>query len=274
MATYNAEDFKVQNPGLEEKLEKEKGAEGSLTRLSRDEWYRFLDFGGQEVMDLDETFDATKNLGSIEEDTTQAATLRNKIYGNSIKRREGLGGITDRRAKAYNKNRGLGMATAVSSGENIGRAQALDAEKEHIQRKMGVRSSLLGLASQNFSTAATAATARENAWAAAKGEHGRALQSMGMSLGGALLSSRDFKENIESYKASKALDILSQIELVQFDYKEDMEMPAGKYIGVIAEDAPDEITTEDKKMINVYNTIGLLMGAVQDLSEQVRKLKG
>jgi hypothetical protein len=53
-----------------------------------------------------------------------------------------------------------------------------------------------------------------------------------------------------------------------------MEMPAGKYIGVIAEDAPDEITTEDKKMINVYNTIGLLMGAVQDLSEQVRKLKG
>ena len=276
MATYNAEDFKVQNPKLEKKLENEKGAEGSLTRLSRDEWYRFLDFGGQEIMDLDETFDTTKNLGFIEDDMKEASTLRNTVYGNSLKRREGLGGITERRANAYNKNRGLGMANSMSSAENMGRSQALDSKKQHLQRKMGLRSDLLGLASTNFSTAATAATARQNAYMQAQGAYDRGMSSMAMSFGGAALgmSSRDYKENIEGFDATKALDILSQVDLVQFDYKEDMDMPAGKYIGVIAEDAPDEITTEDKKMMNMYNTIGLLMGAVQDLSEQVRKLKG
>ena len=47
-----------------------------------------------------------------------------------------------------------------------------------------------------------------------------------------------------------------------------------KHIGFIAEDTPSELSTLNKNVMDTNSTIGVLIKAVQELSEEIKKLKG
>lgn len=74
-------------------------------------------------------------------------------------------------------------------------------------------------------------------------------------------SSRAFKTNINPF-VKNALDILSSVNIVDFNYK-NSETP---HIGFIAEDTPCELSTTQKNTMDIGSCVGVLIKAVQELS--------
>lgn len=83
-------------------------------------------------------------------------------------------------------------------------------------------------------------------------------------------SSLKYKENISDYTDS-ALSILDKVKIVNFNYKND-ENKIPK-VGFIAEETPSLLSTPDMDREDIYNCIGLLIKAVQELKEENRKLR-
>jgi len=82
-------------------------------------------------------------------------------------------------------------------------------------------------------------------------------------------SSRTLKTNIEKLEIS-GLDLLSQVNVVKFNYLNDLE---NKRIGFIAEDTPIELSTKEQNVMDTNSSIGLLIKAVQELSDKVKELE-
>ncbi len=83
-------------------------------------------------------------------------------------------------------------------------------------------------------------------------------------------STREAKKNIKTFE-KKALDIITQIEVVTYNFKEDEE--GEEFIGVIAEDSPREILSETGKQVSITNSIAVLFKAVQELKQEIEILK-
>ena len=96
------------------------------------------------------------------------------------------------------------------------------------------------------------------------------LGSLAGTLGGAAIltySSKKFKKDISEFSDKEALEMVKDVNPVTYRYKgENPESP--KYIGLIAEQAPDAITTPDKQMINLSNQVGLVTAAVKALAKK------
>lgn len=82
-------------------------------------------------------------------------------------------------------------------------------------------------------------------------------------------SSREIKENIREYN-NTALDIVNDMDIVQFDYKDGSGYDA---VGVIAEDAPEEIVNEDRTSVDLYNLQFIQAKAIQELSDENTALR-
>lgn len=82
-------------------------------------------------------------------------------------------------------------------------------------------------------------------------------------------SSRTLKTNIEQLEIS-GLDLLSQVNVVKFNYLNDLE---NKRIGFIAEDTPIELSTKEQNVMDTNSTIGILIKAVQELTDKVKELE-
>ena len=82
-------------------------------------------------------------------------------------------------------------------------------------------------------------------------------------------SSRTLKTNIEQLEIS-GLDLLNQVNVVKFNYLNDLE---NKRIGFIAEDTPIELSTKEQNVMDTNSTIGILIKAVQELSDKVKELE-
>ena len=83
-------------------------------------------------------------------------------------------------------------------------------------------------------------------------------------------SSRKLKKEIKPTLVS-ALDLIDSVEVVDFIYKNDEnEIP---HIGFIAEDTDSLLSTPSHDKIDYTNCIGVLIKAVQELSEKVRALE-
>lgn len=89
---------------------------------------------------------------------------------------------------------------------------------------------------------------------------------------GALMSSRDVKENIRDYR--KGLDVLRNLEVKVYDYIEDVGGAKNK-VGVIAEELPEEIQAdvEGVKGIDLYGLVSLLINAVKNLDARLSDLE-
>lgn len=91
-------------------------------------------------------------------------------------------------------------------------------------------------------------------------------------------STRDMKKNIQPQKAD-ALSLIKLLKFYSYDYDMDLNQttdnsePKQSHIdfGLVAEESPQEIKSEDGKAINLYEFISLTAKSVQELSEKVEK---
>jgi len=83
-------------------------------------------------------------------------------------------------------------------------------------------------------------------------------------------SSRNRKNNIEPTTLN-ACDLINSINVVNFTYKEDAEnIP---HIGFIAEDTDPLLSTPSREHMDMVNSIGVLLKAVQELSAKNKQLE-
>lgn len=81
-------------------------------------------------------------------------------------------------------------------------------------------------------------------------------------------SKREFKENIEKYNEN-ALDLINSIDVVTYNYKNDVEK--NRRVGFIADDTDKLVSGKEQNTMDVTNTLGVLIKAVQELSKKVGK---
>jgi hypothetical protein len=74
-------------------------------------------------------------------------------------------------------------------------------------------------------------------------------------------SSRELKENIKELSSEKAMEALSGLNPVTFNYKADSEE---KHVGFIAEDVPDLVATKDRKGLSPMDIVAVLTKVVQE----------
>ena len=83
-------------------------------------------------------------------------------------------------------------------------------------------------------------------------------------------SLRSLKENIEPTKV-KAVDLINSQEIVDFNYKADEDKV--HKIGLIADDSDPLFLDKKGETVDLYNTCGILMKAVQELSAKIKELE-
>ena len=86
------------------------------------------------------------------------------------------------------------------------------------------------------------------------------------------ISSRKYKKDILDYKES-ALDKINQINIVSFKFNSDDDN-TDRHIGFIAEDTPEELAGSEHNRMDLNNCVGMLLKAVQELSDKVNRLEG
>jgi hypothetical protein len=74
-------------------------------------------------------------------------------------------------------------------------------------------------------------------------------------------SSRALKENIQSLDTEEALNTINNLNPVKFNYKVDK---AEKHVGFIAEDAPELVSTPDRKGMSPMDVVAVLTKVVQE----------
>ena len=87
-------------------------------------------------------------------------------------------------------------------------------------------------------------------------------------------SRRDLKEEILPFEKN-ALDIIKQVAVATFFYKAERNNPDKyRHIGFIADDTPEELSTPKHDSMDLSSCIGVLIKAVQELHQEIEKLKG
>ena len=125
------------------------------------------------------------------------------------------------------------------------------------------------LAAQQGANYRQAQERNANLWGAGIGAAG--------ALGGAMIgSSEEFKEAIENMSDedySQAVDDIFHMDVKKWKYKDGIA-DSGKHIGIIAEEAPEDIVTGDGKYLDVTSYLGKLTMAVKQLAKEVRSPLG
>jgi hypothetical protein len=90
-------------------------------------------------------------------------------------------------------------------------------------------------------------------------------------------SSRKYKENISQLALQEAFETLTQLKPVIFNYKTDL---TEKYVGFIAEDVPELVSTKDRKGLSPMDIVAVLTKVTQEqqkiitnLTERIEKLE-
>jgi len=83
-------------------------------------------------------------------------------------------------------------------------------------------------------------------------------------------SSRALKENIESLSAAEAMDALTKLNPVKYNYKVDK---VDKHVGFIAEDVPDLVAAADRKGLSPMDITAVLTKVVQELRKENQEYK-
>ena len=82
-------------------------------------------------------------------------------------------------------------------------------------------------------------------------------------------SKRELKENIHSFTQS-ALDLINKTNIVDFNYKDDINK--NYKVGFIADDTDSILSTSQHDRMDMYNCIGVLLKAVQELDNKVNQI--
>jgi len=102
------------------------------------------------------------------------------------------------------------------------------------------------------------------------------LLSLGAMYGMYAMSSRTYKKDIKEKTPKdedKALKSIRDTKSYEYKYKNYMGLGKEKQLGAIAEESPDEVTTPDKKAINIANKLELVSMGIKSLARKVDKLE-
>jgi hypothetical protein len=81
-------------------------------------------------------------------------------------------------------------------------------------------------------------------------------------------SSREAKENIKNLTTDEAIEALDGLTPVKFNYKAEKEE---EYVGFIAEDVPELVSTKDRKHMTPMDVVAVLTKVVQDQQKSLRE---
>lgn len=201
-------------------------------------------------------------------------------------------GMTERNMDMYGTTYDEDQASAMANQQEIGSSgaqiaagnMARDATTARYDQLEGNMTNLgrgiQGTAISGMSSAAGMEANRnsqnQNIYAqsqAAKwGAVGQVASMAGMAL---MMSDKNTKTNVKKASTKKALKDVEAVELSQWDYKPGMS--AGReekgHIGGMAQDMPTGMTTRDQKQVDIGDSIMTTIGAVQELSKQVKRLE-
>ena len=123
---------------------------------------------------------------------------------------------------------------------------------------------------------ATAGASQFNTLASARtAERGQnaGMWSAGMNMvGTAIGSSVEYKEQITDNEID-SIQVVKDTNVKNFKYKEGMEMLDKRYIGVIAEEAPEILTNKERNVFDMYSAIGVLLDVNKKLIARIEKLE-
>ncbi len=83
-----------------------------------------------------------------------------------------------------------------------------------------------------------------------------------------IVSSREYKENIDQLSTEEAMETLRNLKPVKFSYK---VTPEERHAGFISEDVPDSLTTKERKAVSPMDIVAVLTKVVQEQQETVQK---
>jgi len=84
-------------------------------------------------------------------------------------------------------------------------------------------------------------------------------------------SDLNFKENVATFE--NALDVVSQLRGVRFDWKETHSPSVGVIAQELEEILPELVTQTDPKTVNYNGIIGVLIEAIKELQAEIQELK-
>lgn len=82
-------------------------------------------------------------------------------------------------------------------------------------------------------------------------------------------SSREYKTDIKQLTKEKAIDALTRLDPVEFAYKINKKE---RHVGFIAEDAPDIVSTQDKRGMSAMDVVAVLTRVVQEQQRTIAEL--
>jgi hypothetical protein len=83
-------------------------------------------------------------------------------------------------------------------------------------------------------------------------------------------SSRDYKENVRPLTTEQAMQAVTQLVPVTYNYKVDSEE---RHVGFIAEDVPELVATKDRKSLSPMDIVAALTKVVQEQRQQLQAEK-
>jgi hypothetical protein len=88
-----------------------------------------------------------------------------------------------------------------------------------------------------------------------------------------IASSSKVKENIKDY--NKSLDVVSALNVKQYDYTIDVPGKKKNRIGLIAEELPEDITSDVNGVlsVDVYGLVSMLVNCVKELNAKIKVLE-
>ena len=83
-------------------------------------------------------------------------------------------------------------------------------------------------------------------------------------------SSRELKHNIRELESREAVEALSELRPVRYNYNAE---PDEEYVGFIAEEVPDMVAQADRKTMSAMDVVAVLTKVVQEQQKTIEELK-
>ena len=161
--------------------------------------------------------------------------------------------------------RATGLSGALDANQNFLNSTGLMGEgfAGAMQGQAAQAGTLTNLYNANYGAYRDAQQDASNNWSAGLGAIG--------TIGGALLSDEELKEDMEPIADGEALDAVRDMPVERWRYKEGVADDA-EHVGTYAQDFQEQVGSGDGHTIPVGDAIGITMRAVQDLDKKVSEL--
>ncbi len=231
---------------------------------------------------LDELANKDKNIAKQADAAGQAAkTSYDATLGMSERNMARYGAELDEdQLAAQERSNTMAGQGAQISAQNMAR-DATSARYDQLQQNMvALGRGVQGTAISGMSSASGMETNRNAQNQQIYGQNQAAgWNALGTAAGLAgtaiMLSDKHAKKNIRKASTKKALKDIEAIELKRWDYKPGMSGGREEkgHIGGMAQDMPRGMTTQDRKQVDLGDSVMTLVGGMQALSTRLKRLE-